>query len=287
MPKENLIKCLDHGFIRLVDRMGSDLSVVRAARVSYNAAWRAGENEKGDAKLLNYLWKNGHSTPFESVTFTFEVKAPIFVFRQWHRHRTQSYNELSARYKELPEEFYIPEPELMGTQSKDNKQMRNIEEVTPEIMEVREYLAMDMRRPNVAAFKAYKHLLNQGVPRELARSVLPVATYSHMFCTMNLLNLLKFLSERTHEHAQYEIRVYADAIVELIRPIVPVCVEVWEAHALFIAEAGDMHHDLVAVIKWLTELKDHKDVAGKDKYYADQMPLAWDKARELLAKAKG
>src|SRR5687767_9561131 len=96
-------RVLDHGVVRLVDSMGSDLSVVRAARVSYDAAWRAGEDEGSDARLVGYLWRNHHTTPFEAVTVTFEIVAPIFVLRQWHRHRTQSYNELSARYRELPE----------------------------------------------------------------------------------------------------------------------------------------------------------------------------------------
>ena len=99
---------LDHGFVRLIDYMGSDLSIVRNARVSYDAAERAGEDKGSDVRLINYLYRNRHNTPFESVTFTFEVKAPIFVLRQWMRHRSQSYNELSARYRELPEEFYMP-----------------------------------------------------------------------------------------------------------------------------------------------------------------------------------
>src|SRR5678815_1755750 len=120
------IKCLDRGWVRLVDHMGSDLSIVRAARVSYDAAWRTGEDEKSDEKLLRYLWNHAHTSPFEAVTFTFEVKAPIFVFRQWHRHRTQSYNEMSARYTELPEEFYVPRLEDIGEQSKFNKQAREM-----------------------------------------------------------------------------------------------------------------------------------------------------------------
>ena len=100
-PRGEKVNLLDYGFVRLVDFMGSDLSVVRSARVSYDAAWRAGEDKDSDHKLINYLWKNKHTTPFESVTLTFEVKAPIFVFRQWHRHRTMSYNELSARYRPI------------------------------------------------------------------------------------------------------------------------------------------------------------------------------------------
>jgi len=222
------IDLLDHGFVRLVDRMGDDLSVVRNARVSYNAEWRAGEDSGSDKRLINYLWTHRHSTPFEGVVFTFEVKAPIFVFRQWHRHRTFSYNEVSARYTELPEEFYIPEPHLLGIQSKNNKQCRDISDLTDSELEGNKATCDAMRASNEAAFATYKTLLAKGTPRELARAVLPVSTYSHMFCTVNLLNLFKFLTLRQHEHAQYEIKVYADAILELIRPIVPVCVEEFE-----------------------------------------------------------
>ncbi len=217
------INVLDHGFVRLVDSMGSDLSVVRAARVSYDAEWRAGDDTEGDNKLINYLWKNKHSTPFESVTFTFEVKAPIFVFRQWHRHRTWSYNELSARYKELPEEFYVPKLDQITEQSKDNKQMRTSDQNLKA-----QVIQMQIQTQNVDAFKAYRAMLSNGCPRELARSVLPVATYSHMFATVNLLNLMKFCTLRSHNHAQYEIQVYSDAILKLARTVAPVCIAAWE-----------------------------------------------------------
>lgn len=217
------IDVLDHGFVRLIDNMGNDLSVVRAARVSYDAAERAGEDKGSDARLINYLWKNYHTSPFEAVQFTFEVKAPIFVFRQWHRHRTWSFNEVSARYKELPEEFYIPKLEQITTQAKDNKQMRtDVENRNSRIMQD------GIVSQNRAAFRMYHELLKDGCPRELARSVLPVGTYSHMFGSVNLLNLLKFLNLRCHDHAQYEIRVYAEAMLELIEPIVPQCVKAWK-----------------------------------------------------------
>lgn len=226
--KNRKINVLDHGFVRLVDWMGSDLSVVRNARVSYDAAWRAGEDKGSDAKLINYLYNNGHNTPFESVSFTFEVRAPIFVFRQWHRHRTWAFNEVSARYKELPEEFYIPKPHLIGKQNPDNKQMRNI-------MSVEEYEALDrdskleienirniMRNTNQQAFERYRKMIEQKVPRELARAILPVAAYSHMFGTVNLHNAMRFLKERLHPHAQYEIRVFALAMLELMHLVAPV-----------------------------------------------------------------
>jgi thymidylate synthase (FAD) len=219
------ISVLDHGFARLVDHMGSDLSVARAARVSYDAAWRAGEDQGSDAKLINYLWKNHHTTPFEAVSFTFEIKAPIFVLRQWHRHRTWSYNELSARYRELPEEFYVPEIDKIGVQSPNNKQTRimdNGKKMEAALAQQR------IREVSGIAFDRYRSMIADGIPRELARSVLPVATYSHMLATVNLLNLLKFMTLRCDSHAQYEIRVYADAMRDLIRPLVPVCLAAWE-----------------------------------------------------------
>lgn len=213
---------LDHGFVRLVDAMGDDLSVSRAARVSYDSAWRAGEDEGSDKKLINYLWKHRHTTPFEAVQFTFEVKAPIFVFRQWHRHRMWSYNELSARYKELPEEIYMPDFRKQAAKNKQGSDGLILDGDAAVLKSVFEDSYAN-------AFRAYRLALEKGVAREIARSVLPVATYSHMFTSVNLLNLLKFFSLRSDAHAQYEIRVYSDAMKELIRPLVPVCMEVFEA----------------------------------------------------------
>lgn len=220
------VDVLDHGFVRLVDSMGGDLSIVRAARVSYDAAWRAGEDEGGDAKLIRYLWKNAHTTPFEAVTLTFEVHAPIFVFRQWHRHRTWSFNELSARYRELPEEFYIPDLSTIGKQSASSKQARVFD-----TDDDGEGARADQLNIYTAAarecFSVYRELLEEGWPREIARSILPVSTYSTMFATVDLLNLLKFLTLRTHEHAQYEIRVYAEAMRDLARSVAPVALSAW------------------------------------------------------------
>lgn len=223
------IDVLDHGFCRLVDHMGNDLSVVRSARVSYDSDWRAGEDKGGDIRLINYLMKNQHTTPFEAVTVTFEIKAPIFVLRQWHRHRTQSYNEVSARYTELPEEFYVPKAEQIGVQSKANKQQRIVDGTADEMAH---HIVEKMREQNQEAFGMYRALLSNGTPRELARSVLPCATYSHMFATMNLLNCFKFLKLRVHSHAQYEIRVYAEAMLKQIEEVYPVCVKAFKDHAL-------------------------------------------------------
>lgn len=216
---------LDHGYVRLVDSMGTDLSIVRAARVSYDAEWRTGEDEGKDKKLISYLWKNKHTSPFEAVEFQFEIKCPIFIARQWHRHRTQSYNEVSARYTELPEEFYVPELAQITTQSGSNKQMR-----TDEQNQFADQMQDTIRKTNEYAFAMYRKMLLNGVPRELARSVLPLGTYTRFFAKMNLRNLFHFLELRLHPHAQYEIRVYAQAMSQLIQPIVPV------AHEAFLSD---------------------------------------------------
>ena len=215
----NSINVLDHGLVRLIDHMGSDLSIVRNARVSYDAEWRTGDDAGKDEKLIHYLYKNKHTSPFEAVQFTFEVKAPIFVFRQWHRHRTWSFNEISARYAELPSEYYVPEIEQITTQHTSNKQMRT-DQTHHAAAEAREMIDSACEW----AFSTYKYLITMGIPRELARGVLPVNTYSHMFATVDLHNLFHFLRLRLHEHAQYEIRVYAEAMLALIEPIVPVAV---------------------------------------------------------------
>jgi thymidylate synthase (FAD) len=218
-----MINVLDKGFVRLVDHKGSDLSIVRAARVSYDADWRSGAEEGKDSKLIGYMMQHLHTSPFEHVVFTFEVKAPIFVFRQWHRHRTWSYSELSARYAPLKEEFYIPALEQITTQSESNKQIR-----TSEQHPRAQNMAWLIEQQCKSSFQIYEAMLERGCPRELARTVLPLATYSRMFATVDLHNLMHFLKLRLHEHAQYEIRVYAQAILELIRPIVPVAAGFFE-----------------------------------------------------------
>lgn len=217
------INILDHGFVRLVDYMGNDLSIVRAARVSYAADWRTGDNEKSDEKLIQYLIRNHHTSPLESIVFTFEIKCPIFIARQWHRHRTWAYNEVSARYTELPEEFYVPMLNNITTQSKDNKQARTNDR-HPECS----YIATYSRIIAESAFAQYKEFIAMGCPRELARAILPVSTYTRFFGTVNLHNLFHFLTLRLHAHAQYEIRVYAEAILSIIRNICPVTVSTWE-----------------------------------------------------------
>lgn len=258
------IGVLDHGFVRLVSYMQpaeppiegwpnlvnrgnwtGDLEIVRNARVSFNADWRAGydielraTDESGavsegrsrdpskDEKLINYMMRNRHTSPFEAMVFTFEIKCPMFIARQWHRHRTWSYNEVSARYAELPEEFYVPSPYHIGVQSKDNKQAREI----PTDLQSQHFeaTAEAIRHANENSFVQYKILLRSGVPRELARSVLPLGTYTRFFGTVDLHNLFHFIRLRDHNHAQWEIQQYAKALKKLVQPICPVAVAAFE-----------------------------------------------------------
>lgn len=220
---------LDHGYVRLVDSMGNDLSVSRSARVSYDADWRAGEDRGSDSALINYLMKNRHTSPFESVTFTFEINCPMFVARQWMRHRTWKFNEISGRYAKLPAEMYVPDEELIGVQNKDNKQMRDLENIDPAMAN---YIKTAIEAHNRRAYLTYEGLIEQGCPRELARGVLPMNIYTRFFATVDLHNLLHFIKLRDHAHAQYEIRVYAIALRELIEPIVPISLQAFEKHVL-------------------------------------------------------
>lgn len=228
-------KVLDHGFVALIDRMGDDRSVAAGARVKPYEPWREGSlttEGQNDEKLIHHLVKNLHTTPLEKVEFVFWVRAPIFVYRQWHRHRVWSYNEESARYKQMDRLFYTPELHLIGQQSKKNHQARIIDESMnpahdPDLV-MREFQVERYVQVCKQAFDLYEGLLESGWPRELARACLPVSTYSQMIAKVNLWNLMKFWNLRSDEHAQYEIRVYSDAMKDLVRSIVPICIRAYE-----------------------------------------------------------
>ena len=254
------IGVLDHGFVRLVSYMQpvptvglhaissdphldefvvgrpkeawtGDLEIVRNARVSYDADWRTGDDEGADEKIINYMYTNHHTSPFEAMVFTFEIKCPLFIARQWHRHRTWSYNEISARYAEMPEEYYVPEVWAIGSQDEKNKQKRNVNnpgdaDVNPVFHgETREIIASHCE----TAFDVYHKLLKRGVPREIARSVLPTSTYTRYFGTVDLHNLFHFIRLRIDPHAQWEIQQYARALLELITPICPTAVRAFKS----------------------------------------------------------
>lgn len=210
----------EHGLVRLVDSMGDDASIVQAARVSYGAGTKTSREDEG---LLRYLLNNKHTSPFEMVQLKFHVKLPIFVARQWIRHRTGSFNEVSARYSVLPSEFYIPAVEDITTQDPKNRQARTDEQV-PYAATARAGIAMQSEQ----SYARYEALLEMGVARELARMVLPLNIYTEWYWALNLKNLLDFLHLRMDSHAQREIQVYARAILTLIEPIVPVTIALWK-----------------------------------------------------------
>lgn len=215
-------KVLDHGFVELAASMGTDADVVAVARNSYGKETRHVSTER---ELIRFLMRHDHSTPFEAPVFRFHQKLPIFVARQQVRHRTAVINEVSARYSVLPEEFYVPERNQVREQSKANKQGRGEVVGDDEIGTFR----ADCEDAGRRAFGDYADHLNElGVARELARINLPLSAYTEWTWQINLRNLLHFLSLRCDPHAQYEMRVYADAMLELIRPVVPLCVEAWE-----------------------------------------------------------
>jgi thymidylate synthase (FAD) len=216
---DDAIKCLDKGFVRLVDSMGGDDAIVQSARVSYGQGTSKVSQDRG---LIRYLMRHRHTTPFEMVEFKFHCKMPIFVARQWVRHRTANINEYSLRYSEARDEFYFPDPEHIQFQSTLNKQGR-MGEVPAELKQkVLDYFKEISDR----SFAMYSELNEAGVARELARSLLPVNLYTEWYWKNDLHNLLHFIGLRSDSHAQYEIRVYSDAMAESVKKVAPFA---WEA----------------------------------------------------------
>lgn len=217
---------LDKGFVRLVDYMGGDNRVVQAARVSYGEGTK---NYRDDAALIDYLLRNAHTSPFEQVILTFHVKLPIFVARQWIRHRTARLNEISGRYSVLKDDFYVPAPEDIALQSTDNKQGRSSEALEKEQAEkIRTSLADNQRN----AYAAYCSLVDEGIARELARINLPLSIYTEWYWQIDLHNLFHFLKLRLDAHAQKEIRLYAQVLFDIAKKVAPSSCESFERHLL-------------------------------------------------------
>lgn len=219
--EEHNYALLDKGFIRLLDMLGDDVAVVSAARVSFGQESRGEEKDK---KLIDYLLRNGHETPFEHAVFKFHVKCPIFVARQWFRHRWASYNEISGRYTTFQEEFYVPEH--FRVQVGKSYQYENL------TADKNEHLRQLVQKTYDDLFALYEQLLSEGVAKELARMILPVATYTQFYWTVNARSLFNFLKLRNEKHAQYEIRVYAEAIAKIVKDKMPWCYESFERNYL-------------------------------------------------------
>ena len=217
---------LDHGFVRVIDYMGDDAAICQAARVSYGKGTKSVQNDEG---LIRYLMRHWHSTPFEMCEIKLHVKLPVFVARQWIRHRTANVNEYSARYSILDREFYIPAPEHIAAQSTINNQGRGETLTGDEAARVLEILKADSAR----AYDNYEAMISddgqQGLARELARMNLPANIYTQWYWKVDLHNLLHFLRLRADAHAQYEIRVYADEICKVVADWVPAAYSAFEA----------------------------------------------------------
>ena len=210
-PQENYIEVLDKGFVKLVDFMGSDLRAVSSARVSFGGV---SKGEEKDKLLIKYLVEHDHHSPFEHCYFQFHIKCPIFVARQWMRHRICSYNEISARYTEVKDEFYIPTE--FRVQDIANRQGSVVSK------DIDNKALLEIYNKSVeASYESYKKLLAAGVAREMARCVLPVSQYTQFYWTVNARSLLNFIKLRADSHAQYEIRVYAEAIKKIFKEKLP------------------------------------------------------------------
>ena len=212
---------LDKGFVRLVDHMGNDARIVQSARVSYGDGTKSVRQDKG---LIDYLMRHRHTSPFEQVEFTFHIKLPLFVMGQLVRHRTSNLNQMSARYSVMADEFYIPEK--IRLQDNDNKQG------SVESQDDDQYLLEIIEDNALKSYIDYKLLLEKGVAREMARMVLPQNLYTEVYWKQDLHNLLHLLKLRMDSHAQWEIQQYANAMYELVKPIVPYTIESWERNVL-------------------------------------------------------
>ncbi|HMD67677.1 MAG TPA: FAD-dependent thymidylate synthase [Chitinivibrionales bacterium] len=220
-------KVLDKGFVRLVDYLGNDSRIVQAARVSFGKGTKTFREDTG---LINYLLRNDHTSPFEQVVFTFHVKLPIFVARQWIRHRTARLNEISGRYSVMKSEFYLPSTGGIAFQSENNKQGRSSEAVPAAMQKT---VLSILTKYQKELYGAYEDLLDNNIARELARINLPLSLYTEWYWQIDLHNLFRFLSLRLDAHAQLEIREYAKVLHRICAMVCPVALEAFDEHVLY------------------------------------------------------
>ena len=262
-------KCLNAGFVRLVDYMGGDESIVQAARVSYGKGTKSVNEDRG---LIRYLMRHLHTTPFEMVELKFHVKLPIFVARQWIRHRTANVNEYSGRYSIMKDEFYIPGHDAIHFQSLRNKQGRSAEEVPEDLRSrVLEILTSSQQQ----MYAEYEQMLESDIARELARINLPLSLYTEWYWKIDLHNLFHFLRLRIDPHAQYEIRVYGEAMAEITKRVAPMA---WEAFEDYIQKSEKFSRLEMCVIM------EHLTTGPITREYLESKGLGKREAEEFLEK---
>ena len=269
---------LDHGFVRVVDYMGDDSSIVQSARVSYGKGTKKVSTDEG---LIKYLMRHWHSTPFEMCEIKYHVKLPIFIARQWIRHRTANVNEYSARYSILDKEFYIPDKDQLSAQSTSNRQGRGDLITGEQADEVLKILKDDATR----TYDNYEKMLNErydgstidenkiGLARELARMNLTLNSYTQWYWKTDLLNLLNFLFLRADSHAQYEIRVYADVMLDTVKKWVPI------THAAFLDYRVGAAHISAKGLKTVRAMLSGKEVSFEN---SEMSKREWNELMEVL-----
>ncbi len=237
------IKCLDHGFVYLVDYMGNDDAIVQAARVSYGQGTKKTSSDEG---LIRYLRRHVHTTPSEMVEFKFHCKMPIFVARQWIRHRTANVNEYSGRYSEMLDEFYLPEPSALKQQATGNRQGRG-DDLDPVVQET---VLCLLKEEYERQYGIYKKFLGFNLAKELARIGLSVANYTQWYWKIDLHNLMHFLRLRLDEHAQYEIRVFGEAMAMIVKDAVSVSYQAFEDYQLYAVTFSRLELDILSQNQW-------------------------------------
>lgn len=267
------ISCLDKGFVKLIDCMPrlvpdgeetADYAIPKAARMSY---MRDRKTLQEDITLTRYLKRNNHSSPFEKIKFQFIIKLPIFVARQLIRHRMVNLNELSGRYTEMPEEYFLPNSDDMRSQSKSNSQGSDglIDEANiPSRLEEIEYISDE-------CFAVYHRNLENGIAKEISRIVLPLSTYTVWDWTIDLHNLLHLLDVRCDHHAQKEIQIYANAILDIVRPIIPHTIEAWEDYSPYRNGLLLTRFEVESLKKYLLEVEELKRVTKNTELYIEQI----------------
>lgn len=279
MLPSHYIKIHDYGFVGLVDHMGSDAAIVEAARVSYQTGTKA---TRTDRALIRYLMRHKHTSPLEMCEVKLHIRAPIFVLRQWIRHRTASVNEESGRYSEIREMFFSPALGDLAPQSLDNKQGREGEFPLHKQKAIRNVIEAN----NEYSYASYKALLGEDLARELARITLPLTAYSSLYWKVDLHNLLHFLTLRTDSHAQKEIRDYADAILDIIRPLFPYAVEAWEDYQQRAKMLSRMDLDLLAALIRRSNIKtqwiDMVEEARGEKVLAEKFGMSGRELRDFV-----
>jgi len=241
-------KVLDHGFVRLVDYMGGDQRIVQSARVSYGKGTKSVRQDRG---LINYLISHAHTSPFEQVMLTFHCKMPIFVARQWIRHRTARLNEISGRYSVMENEFYVPSVDQINYQNKDNRQGRSKEELPVELQQK----VLDLlTKTNDNCYNTYNEMLEDDIARELARINLPLSMYTQWYWNIDLHNLFHFLKLRLDYHAQWEIQEYGKVMAEITKAVAPMAYQAFENH---IVNAVKFSGDELAALKAKLSNEDH------------------------------